>query len=369
MKTFFSTLLASIIFVSLGSLCVADEKQDAYKIGVILPLTGDNASLGQFLRNGIELAHRSLPEEQQRKLSLVFEDDQLQASKAVAAYRKLRTTDGIKAVIVLGSGDGHAVAPLAEEDKVILFAVGASDINVVKGKRFAFIHWIAPEKEASVLAEEIQKRNYRRAAFMTLDQQGCIAMRDAIEEQFRKRGMEKMITLDEVALPGMKDFNTFISKARAKGVDVVVTVLMQGSLSAFAKQVKQQRLKADLAGAETFEDESEVKASEGGLLGQWYVNVDDAQDFFVRQYMEAFKEVPGWGAASAYDSIRLLAQGVEKYGRENEKISDFLRNLKDYSGAAGTYSATGDNRFDLPAAIKIVEESGFRKINQQRPQS
>ena len=44
-------------------------------------------------------------------------------------------------------------------------------------------------------------------------------------------------------------------------------------------------------------------------------------------------------------------------------MRDFLGGVRDFSGAAGTYSASGDNRFTLPAALKQIQNSAFVKLH------
>ena len=63
-----------------------------------------------------------------------------------------------------------------------------------------------------------------------------------------------------------------------------------------------------------------------------------------------------------YDTSKLIAARLETVGKENRKLAEYLKSVKDYRGAAGSYSATGDNRFELPATVKVVEEDGFKKL-------
>ncbi len=333
-----------------------------YRIGVILPLTGDNASIGHFLKNGIDLARATLPKDEREKIKLYYEDDQLHGNKAVAAYHKLVSNENADAFIVLGSGTGNVIAPLAERDRKIMIAVGASDATIVKGRNYSFIHWVAPEAEMRIVAEEMQRRGYTRIAFITTEQQGALAAKEAAEQAFEKMEMKDRVVMNEVVGPGVRDFRALVAKARAKGVDAFLVMLFPGSLSSFAKETRRQKLAADLAGAEFFEDADEVRASEGALTGQWYVNADESTGEFAALYAKTYKSHPGWGAANAYDVMKLFAQAVMRNGNDNGKIAGFLKTMKDYSGASGKYSATGDNRFDLPVAVKVVREGGFEKI-------
>jgi ABC-type branched-subunit amino acid transport system substrate-binding protein len=163
-------------------------------------------------------------------------------------------------------------------------------------------------------------------------------------------------------LPDTRSFATEIAKIRAKGADGVAVCLLPGSLASFAKQARDLNLKAELFGFELFEDENEVAASDGALIGKWYINADEVNDSFRAKYSEKYGEQPGWATANAFDTLNLLADGLSENDSDNDKLVEFLRGVKNYKGAAGVYSASGDNRFDLPATVKIVTEDGFKKL-------
>jgi len=82
---------------------------------------------------------------------------------------------------------------------------------------------------------------------------------------------------------------------------------------------------------------------------------------FEQAYYSRFGHHPGWSAVNGYDALTLFYLGSRK-DKSGPAIAKFLSTLSDYSGAAGTYSATGDGRFTLPAAVKVVREDSFERI-------
>ena len=357
------TLNRKIVFTLICLLVpFAVSAEDKYRIGVIFPLSGDGAGLGKFAKNGAELAHQSLSPEDQSKVELIFEDDAWQKPKSVSAFHKLVDSNKIDAVLVAGSGIGHAVVPLAEAKQKILIAVAASDKKVVFNRKYAFTHWVSPESESRALVAEIKRRGLKKLAIVTSEHEGTIAVENSLLEELKKQEMQEIINLNERFLVETRDFRSFVTKARARNIDGFCTILISGSLSSFVKQVTASGSKADIFGYELFEDELEVKASGGTMIGKWYVNAEDGVPTFQELYKSRYKETPTAFVANSFDSIRLLVEGYKKYGKDNEKIANYLRTLKDYNGAAGTYSATGDNRFDLPVALKIVTAEGFKKL-------
>lgn len=353
-------LLLSILITP--SLTKAADLSEEFRIGVIIPLSGDNATLGKFLKEGVDLAWKNLPEKLQSRIKLIFEDNQFQAAKAVSSYQKLHAVNKIHAVVVMGSGDAHALAPLVEMDKVLLFTIGASDMSISKERTFAFISWVNPAKEAEAAVSEMKRRNYKRLALIFGEQQGMRAFRDALDIAMKKEGLEKIIVLDETLLPDAMDFNTYLAKAQIKKPDAIFVCLWAAPLATFAKQVKQRGLSVDLVGAETFEDEAIVKASEGALVGHWFVNAADGNQEFFSSYVKTWGHKPGWGAAHAHDALLMLARGFERYGVNTAEIAKYLQNIKNFEGATGTFSSMGNNCFDFPAAIKMVTKEGFEKI-------
>ena len=87
MKKFVSAFLASAVALSLVAGCgggdkkKAEEKKPAaagaVKVGVFLPLTGDNAAGGELELRGIKLANKLHPEINGKKIELVIADKRL----------------------------------------------------------------------------------------------------------------------------------------------------------------------------------------------------------------------------------------------------------------------------------------------------
>lgn len=351
-----------LLFTFVLSINLSSLAAEPYKVGVILPLSGKIASLGVYIKKGIDLAYQELNDDERNKIKLYFEDDQFEARQTVSAYQKLKAQHNIDAVLTVGSTAGNVLGPIAEKDKKLMISIGASDKKFAAGTDYIFTHWVSPEAESSVMAAEIQKRDYKHIAGIINEQEGAIALNDAFIEEMKQKGISDLIVMQEKFLMDNTDYRTFISKAKAKNVDGVYAVLFPAGLGTFAKQAREAGLDADIFGFELFEDEHAVEASDGALIGQWYVNADDAGSEYAKRFKAKYNEEPGWASANAYDSLSLIKNALMKYGSDNLKISNYLKSVKNYSGAIGTYSATGDNRFELPATVKVVAKDGFKKL-------
>jgi branched-chain amino acid transport system substrate-binding protein len=340
----------------------AFSEPDKYRIAAILPLSGQVASLGTYVRKGIELAVASLPSSERASLEVVFEDDQFEPTKTIGAYRKLKATQGVDAVLVVGSPPANALGPITERDRTLLIAIGASDPSIAVGKTYSFIHWVVPSVLAEKLADELIRRNLKTVAFVVAEVTGAIAAADAAVDALKVRGAAERVVYRQEFVKNTTDYRSALTRIRQEKVDAVVAVLFPGALASFAKQFREMSIQAELVGIETFEDEAEVKASNGALIGAWYVSASDNRSEFIETYRNKYKQHPGWAAGNGYDSFKLISSAVKSMGPNNDKIRDFLRVVKDYSGATGIYSASGDNRFTLPATLKRVTPTGFESF-------
>lgn len=66
-------------------------------------------------------------------------------------------------------------------------------------------------------------------------------------------------------------------------------------------------------------------------------------------------------ANNGFDAIQLLSVASQD-NHSSKDVAQYLRTLKTFSVASGTFSATGDNRYSLQATLKAVSKSGFEDL-------
>ena len=110
-KKFVSALLASAVALSLVAGCGGGDKKKeekkpaaaagAVKVGVFLPLTGDNAAGGELELRGIKLANKLNPEINGKKIELVIADNKSDKAESANVVARLIEKDKVK--VILGS--------------------------------------------------------------------------------------------------------------------------------------------------------------------------------------------------------------------------------------------------------------------------
>src|SRR3989338_389957 len=164
---FIATLILSLILLGCMQSNQSSQQNphpqsssETIRIGVIAPLSGDVAFIGEGMRNAFVLAQSQNP--QGYKYELIFEDGKFDPTTSLTAAQKLIYQDKVKAIITFSSGIGKVISPLAQKEQVIHFAI-ASDPTIAAGL-YNFIHWTPPAEENRVFVQELQNRNINKLA-------------------------------------------------------------------------------------------------------------------------------------------------------------------------------------------------------------
>ena len=215
---------------------VATDTSKPIKIGLILPLTGSVAYIGEAAKNGAELAMDKINNDTslKHKYQLVIEDDSLDAKKTASAINKLISIDKVNTVISVSSGSGNIVTPIAEQNKLPHIGM-ASDANVAKGD-YNYIHWTQPNEEVEKLVAELQKRNIKKVAMLEVNQQGFLATSLILREKIKGTGIT--IVSDEIFNTGETNFKTIILRSQKTNPDIYLLGAFSPEIEILGKQMK-----------------------------------------------------------------------------------------------------------------------------------
>ena len=341
------TIYYSLLLALLFPLAANSANSEEFSIGVVIPLTGGNSSSGESIRNSIQLADQLYDKE--NRVSFRFEDNQFMPGKTVSAVKKLINYDKIDALIVYGSPTSLAVNQLAEAAKVPM--VGMSVVErLVENKKFVMKHWVSAQAENLVLTKEVEKRGYKSVAIVSTTNDAMLRLRDLFKQSFTGT-----LVFDEEFLPDDLDFRAISTKIANSAVDAVYILLWPPQPGVFAKQLRAAGYGGQLFGTHNIEDPDEVAASKGALHGAWYATGDDsAAQVYYAKYENQFGGTPANGGINSFDIAKMMIEGLG-----TEDLNRYLHELKNFKGAYGSYNATENNDFMIPATIKVITSSGF----------
>ncbi len=320
------------------------------KIGVLTPLTGSVAEYGNNVKQGILLATKEINNANGingKKIELFFEDSKCDSTEAVNSFNKLVNIDG--AGIILGtvcSSETLAIAPLANEKKVIVVSAAASSPQITNAGDYIFRVYPSDDYEAGVAASTIfSKFQKNKVSVLYLNNDYGVALRDAFRKKFTALGGK--ILNEEGYVQGATDFRTQLLKVKDQKPDVIymISYPVDGGLA--IKQAKQLVIKAIYFGTSGLKGNDFISnggiSTEGFVLASPIESSSTKTDTFTKNYETEFGVKPGIASDRAYDSVYVIKAAFI----EAKNITDIKNNLykiNQFDGASGgiSFDSNGD---------------------------
>lgn len=329
----FSAFLALLLAMSLS---VVSEAQQS-KIVVVLPLSGKLANIGKDLQNAILLQN-------QKSVSIVFEDDVFDPKNTVSVVQKSLRDPAVKGFITFSSGTSLAAKPLIERAKIPALAVAMSDRLVEEGGSM-FRYYVTVTSQAEFIAGQIAKRGYKNPAFIVSQQEAMLSFQDHFQRTLpypENRYVEVQ--------PGDVDLKSLALKVSTMNPDALCLLLLPPELPAFARQVRAIGYRGDFFGPTQIGNPDAARAAEQALENTWFTGVDETSARgMIERYRKAYGQSPTSEGIAAFDAAGLLVAAVES----NDAIG-YLRRF-DYLGVFGNQLAiVHPNTFQPPLALKRI---------------
>jgi branched-chain amino acid transport system substrate-binding protein len=367
MKKFWVWIGIAVVVILAVVLIVTQTRKEEkeIKIGVILPLTGDGASLGEDCKNGIEIAKDEF-NEKGMKIVLFYEDSQGKPDKAINAFYKLVGT-GVKIIIGdLFSSPTLAIAPLAEKNKVFIFSPGASNPKLSGISRYVFRNYPSDNLEGELIAKYIKKKGFSKVALLYPNNEYGVGLKNVFTETFLKLGGN--VVLSEGYNEDETDFRSILTKVIHSSSDALYLPGYYYSIGRIAVQFKQMGGRLPIFSNIGVEDPKLLDIAKDAVEGLVYTAPDvnlksQAPQIqrFVKIYMSKYSKEPGFPAAYGYDTAIILFSVIRNYGSDPESIRKGLLENR-FEGITGsvTFKPTGD--VIKPFVVKMIKNKKFETI-------
>src|SRR5947209_4351766 len=297
------------------------QAQEKLKIGIIATLSGPPAVLGQQLRNGFNLAVKTLDGKLGgREVEVIVADDELKPDLAVTKVKALVERDKVEFVVgPIFSNILAAIMKPATEGGAILISPNAGNSN------FAVTSY-QNDQVFAVSGKHAQDSGIKKVFLMAPNYQ---AGKDALAGF---KAFFKGEIADEVYVPlNQLDFSAELTKIAAAKPDAIYVFLPGGMGVNFVKQFRQAELAATITFLSAFTvDESTLPAQQDAALGffggaNWAPDLDNPQNkAFVDAYLKEYNAIPATYAFQAYDAVQLIDSALKQTGG-NTSNKDALR--------------------------------------------
>ncbi len=374
LKKFISLTCVAALAMSVLAGCNNTAAATTWKIGVIGPLTGDNAAYGIAVRNGAELAIEEINAAggiNGVQIEFKAEDDVTDNEKSVNAYNALKDWGMNILVGTTTSGACVAVADKSAKDNMFQITPSASSVDAVKNDNVFQICFTDPNQGVGAAAY-IGTSNMASKVGVIYNSSDVYSL--GIYEKFVAEAENQpfeIVAAEAFTNDSKVDFSVQIQKMMDAGAELVFLPMYYAEASNILTQANAKGyapiffgcdgMDGILTGVEGFD----TSLAEGVILLTPFAAdaTDDMTVSFVTSYQEKYGEIPNQFAADAYDAVYAVKAAIEHSdAAPSDGVSGICDKLKvamteitvdGITGLEMTWAATGEVN-KAPKAMKIV---------------
>ena len=360
------------IIAAVAAACAAPgafAQSGPIKIGVVTPLTGTYAGIGQQVKWGIDLAVQEINANGGilgRKVEAIYEDEEANPNVAVQKAEKLFQVSKVDFLTgTVNSGSTLAVGQVAERNaRLAATTVSFSDaitgdkcspnmfrVNAKAGMQSAALaEWMVKEKPNATV--------YYLGPDYEMGRSTVAAFKAAAEAKGAKSVGEVYAPLDN------KDYSPFFGQIRAARAQVLYTSVAGNDTVRFLSQLSEFGLAKQMqivgaAGSVTAQNMGAIgKAAEGYVTGAAYSEEIDtpANRKFVADFKAAWKMDPDLYGVDSYGVMYFYKAAVEKAGTtDTDKLRTAMRGLEWQTPQGRKTMRAGDHQaIQDMYAVKVV---------------
>ncbi len=361
--------MAGLCLAAALSMSACNRTPDVLRIGVAQPLSGELATQGADMLNGVTLAVEEINAAggvrvggRAVKLEVVSADDKADAEAGKAAAAKLVQADVLVAIADLNSGVSIAAAPTYAAAGIPQMAISTKPVYTQLNLPTT-LRLVANDSLQARAIGEYARQLGGAKAYAVLDDSTPYGkgLADDVAKLLAERG--QAVAVRQSADNKTTDYQAFVDAVGKAGADVVVAMVSDFQAEALVQQLSAAGLKGvRLLGSDTLKTDKLLKA--GSALRAVYVTSPILEvgelpsgKQFLAKFRARFKGEPVYGAHYSYDAVYLVADALTRNASVDKGA--LLERLKNFDGNAPItgsmrFRGDGEQRYGAVSVYQLV---------------
>lgn len=204
-------VVAAVLLISVLLGFGEPKEKSAIKIGVLAPLSGVVAQVGEDIRSGVNATAFD-------GVEFIFEDDKCEPAAAVSAFKKLTEVDKVNFIIGPACGSPQeAITPLLKDSDVLVLVPAAASDALYEGSGGNFYNiQYSLEDEARFLAKTLDTRGLKHVAVISYNNAFSKVLHDSFLRSFSGVVVKDLVVQTEDA-----DISTELAKLKGQNFDAI----------------------------------------------------------------------------------------------------------------------------------------------------
>lgn len=310
-------------FLMLGTALAPAAAQEPFRIGLIIPLTGGQASTGKQLDNAVKLYMRQHGDVVAgRKIEVIVRDDSANPDTTKRLAQELIVNDRVQLIAGFGiTPAALAAAPLATQAKIPQIVMLAGTSVITERSPYIVRTSFTLAQSSTIIGDWAARSGLKHIVTLTSDYAPGNEALQFFKARFTAGGGE---IAEEIKAPLVNpDFAPFLQRVRDAKPDALFVFVPGGQGGNFMRQFSERGL--DKAGikvigpGDVMDDDlmgGMSDAALGTVTAHMYSASHDSalNKAFVGAYKAAFGSRPGFVAVGGYDGIHLVYAALKKTG-------------------------------------------------------
>ena len=318
-----------------GSVCA----QESVKIGLILPMTGQQASTGKQIDAAVRLyMQQNGSTVAGKKIEVILKDDGAVPDNTKRIAQELIVND--KVAVIAGFGvtpAALAAAPLATQAKVVELVMAAGTSIITERSPYIARTSFTLAQSTVPMAEWAAKNGIKKVATMVSDYAPGADAQSSFKDAFTKAGGE---IVQEIKFPlANPDFAPFLQRAADAKPNAIFVFVPSGQGATFVKQFVERGL--DKAGIKIIGPGDVTDDDLLNGMGDTVIGTVTAHFYSAahpsaknKEFVAAFKKAnnfrPNFMAVGGYDGMHLIYEAIKKTGgkSDGDSLIEAMKGLK-----------------------------------------
>jgi branched-chain amino acid transport system substrate-binding protein len=318
------TLLSAVVA---GLACCPAYAEDIFKIGLIVPMTGGQASTGKQIDNAVKLYMQQHGDTVAgKKIEVILKDDAALPDNTKRLAQELIVNDKVNVIAGFGvTPAAFAAAPLATQAKIPEVVMAAGTSVITEKSPYIVRTSFTLAQSSTIIGDWAVKNGIKKVATLTSDYAPGNDALNFFKEHFTAGGGQ---IVEEVKVPlANPDFAPFLQRMKDAKPDAVFVFVPAGQGGSFMKQYAERGL--DKAGIKVIgpgdvTDDDLLPDMGDAVIGAVTAHIysaahpSEVNKEFVAAYKKAFGNRPGFMAVGGYDGIHLIYAALQKDGGKTD---------------------------------------------------
>jgi branched-chain amino acid transport system substrate-binding protein len=351
------------VALAVAAMGAAAQAQDAVKIGLILPMTGGQASTGKQIDNAVKLYMQQHGDTVAgKKVEVILKDDAAVPDNTKRLAQELIVNDKVNFIAGFGvTPAALAAAPLATQAKVPEIVMAAGTSIITERSPYIVRTSFTLAQSSTIIGDWAAKNGIKKVATLTSDYAPGNDALTFFKQNFTAGGGE---IVEEVKVPlANPDFAPFLQRMKDAKPDAMFVFVPAGQGGNFMKQYAERGLTGiKVIGPGDVMDDDVLNGMGDAALGAVTAHLysaahpSAANKEFVTAYKKAFNQRPGFMAVGGYDGIHLIYEALKKTGgkTDGDGLIEAMKGMK-WESPRGPISIDPETR-------DIVQNIYIRKV-------